>query len=49
MERTTSAMTAAGVVRTPAEDGWIFVLPVTGVDVSLGGELTCDFREGDVW
>ncbi|HEY0519106.1 MAG TPA: GNAT family N-acetyltransferase [Ilumatobacteraceae bacterium] len=44
----TSALTPAGVRRTPDEDGCIYVLPgCTRLDVS--GELTCDWRDGDVW
>jgi aminoglycoside 2'-N-acetyltransferase I len=43
-----SVLTPAGVVRTPGDDGAIYVLPVT-VTLDLGGELTCDWREGDVW
>jgi len=44
----TSVLTPTGVRRTPAEDGYIFVLPV---DVRLDhrAELTCDWRPGDVW
>lgn len=44
----TSALTPSGVVRTPEEDGGIFVLPFS-VGLDLGGELTCDWRDGDVW
>ncbi len=43
-----SALTPAGVVRTPDEDGCIYVLPVTAA-LDLAGELTCDWRGGDVW
>ena len=43
-----SALTPAGIVRTPGEDGAIYVLPVT-VTLDLAGELTCDWRHGDVW
>jgi aminoglycoside 2'-N-acetyltransferase I len=43
-----SALTPSGQVRTPAEDGSVFVLPVTaGLD--LAGELTCDWRDGPLW
>jgi len=43
-----SALTPAGLVRTPEEDDCIFVFEgQTSLD--LEGELTCDFREGDVW
>lgn len=44
----TSALTPDGIVRTPEEDGNIYVLPVAG-RLDLDGELTCDWREGDVW
>ena len=44
----TSALTPTGVVRTPEDDGCVFVLPVS-VPLDLAGELTCDWREGDVW
>lgn len=44
----TSALTPNGIVRTTDEDGCIHVLPVT-VPLDLAGELTCDWRDGDVW
>jgi len=44
----TSALTPSGVRRTPDDDGGIYVLPVT-VELDVTGELTCDWREGDVW
>lgn len=44
----TSALTPAGIVRTPDDDDSIHVLPVT-VQLDLAGELTCDWRDGDVW
>jgi aminoglycoside 2'-N-acetyltransferase I len=44
----TSALTPAGIVRTAEEDGAIYVLPGAAV-LDLTGELTCDWREGDVW
>ena len=43
----TSALTPDGIVRTPDCDDCVFVLDPTGLDV--GGELTCDWREGDLW
>jgi aminoglycoside 2'-N-acetyltransferase I len=43
----TSALTPSGLVPTPDVDGWIYVYPVAAVD--LRGELTCDWRDGDVW
>lgn len=43
-----SALTPAGIRRTPAADDCIYVLAhATALDVS--GELTCDWRDGDVW
>ena len=44
----TSALTPDGTVRTAEEDGSIFVLPVV-VPLDLSAELTCDWRDGDVW
>ena len=43
-----SALTPTGIVRTPEEDGGIYVLPVA-VPLDLSGELTCDWRDGDAW
>ncbi len=42
-----SALTPDGIVPTADEDG-IFVLPLA-VRLELAGELTCDWRAGDVW
>ena len=47
-EGPTSALTPSGIVRTPEEDGSIYVLPV-GAELDLRGALTCDWRDGDVW
>jgi aminoglycoside 2'-N-acetyltransferase I len=44
----TSALTPTGVVRTEGEDGSVYVLPLA-VPLDLAGELTCDWRDGDVW
>lgn len=44
----TWALTPDGRVRTEEEDGSVFVLEVA-VALDLGGELTCDWRDGDVW
>ena len=43
-----SALTPAGVRRTAQDDGWVYVLP-GAVALDLEGELTCDWRDGDVW
>jgi aminoglycoside 2'-N-acetyltransferase I len=44
----TWAITPAGRVRTADEDGDVFVLEA-GVTLDLTGELTCDWRDGDLW
>lgn len=44
----TSALTPTGIARTEREDGSVYVLPVA-VPLDLSGELTCDWRDGDVW
>jgi aminoglycoside 2'-N-acetyltransferase I len=44
----TSALTPRGVTRTEEEDGSVYVLPVSA-PLELSGELTCDWRDGDVW
>jgi aminoglycoside 2'-N-acetyltransferase I len=47
-EGRTFALTPDGVVRTEEEDDGVFVLPVsTPLDIS--GDITCDWRDGDVW
>jgi aminoglycoside 2'-N-acetyltransferase I len=43
-----SALTPDGVRPTPDDDGAIYVLP-GAVALDLAGELTCDWRGGDVW
>lgn len=43
-----SALTPAGIRPTPEEAGGVFVLPL-GAPLDLAGELTCDWRDGDVW
>lgn len=43
-----SALTPTGIQRTEDDDGGIYVLPL-GVPLDLSGELTCDWRDGDVW
>ena len=44
----TSVLTPSGVVATPDDDESVFVFPVTA-DLDTTGEITCDFRDGDVW
>jgi aminoglycoside 2'-N-acetyltransferase I len=42
----TSALTPTGIVRTPDADDAVYVL---GGPLDVTGELTCDWRDGDVW
>ena len=44
----TSALTPSGIVRTPDGDGSVFVLRTTTA-LDLDAELTCDWRDGEVW
>ena len=44
----TSALTPGGIVRTPEDDGGVYVLPA-GARFDIGAELTCDWRDGDTW
>jgi aminoglycoside 2'-N-acetyltransferase I len=45
---TTSVLAPAGLSRTPEGDNSLFVLPVS-IDVDTSADITCDWREGDVW
>ncbi|MET0763830.1 MAG: GNAT family N-acetyltransferase [Blastococcus sp.] len=44
----TAVRTPTGTVRTPEEDGNLFVLP-GGTAIDPAGDLVCDWRDGDVW
>ena len=44
----TFALTPDGLARTDAEDGGVYVLPVS-VPLDVWGSLVCDWRDGDVW
>jgi aminoglycoside 2'-N-acetyltransferase I len=44
----TSVLTPRGIEPTPEWDGAVFVLPGAAT-LDLDGELTCDWRDGDVW
>lgn len=44
----TAVLAPAGLTRTPDADGTVFVLPVD-VELDTAAELTCDWRDGDVW
>lgn len=43
-----SALTPVGIRPTSDDDGCLYVFEL-GVPLDLSGELTCDWREGDVW
>jgi aminoglycoside 2'-N-acetyltransferase I len=43
-----SVLAPVGRLRTPDDDGSVFVLPV-GPVLDTSAELTCDWRLGDVW
>src|SRR5215207_1770021 len=43
-----SALTPEGIVHTPDADGAVFVLEL-GVPLDFDAQLTCDWRDGDVW
>jgi aminoglycoside 2'-N-acetyltransferase I len=45
---TTSVLAPAGVTRTPDGDGSLFVLPLS-VELDTAADITCDWRDGDVW
>lgn len=45
---TASVITPGGTQRTPDEEGFIYVLPVSG-ELAAYGDLACDWRGGDVW
>nr|WP_090344536.1 GNAT family N-acetyltransferase [Mycolicibacterium malmesburyense] len=44
----TSVLAPAGLTRTPDDDNALFVLPVS-VELDTAAEITCDWRDGDVW
>jgi aminoglycoside 2'-N-acetyltransferase I len=44
----TFALTPAGIRRTEEDDGAVYVLPAAA-RLDPSGELTCDWRDGDVW
>jgi aminoglycoside 2'-N-acetyltransferase I len=43
-----SALTPAGIRPTPGDDGCLYVFELA-VPLDRRGELTCDWRDGDVW
>lgn len=43
-----SALTPHGIQRTPDEDGNIYILQASA-PLDLDAELTCDWRDGEVW
>jgi len=44
----TSVLAPTGIRRTPEDDGGVHVLPIS-VELDTSTELTCDWRDGDVW
>lgn len=44
----TSALTPDGITRTADDDGCVYVLSLTA-PLDLTGELTCDWRDGELW
>jgi aminoglycoside 2'-N-acetyltransferase I len=44
----TSVLAPVGLTRTPDDDNGLFVLPVS-VELDTTAEITCDWRDGDVW
>jgi aminoglycoside 2'-N-acetyltransferase I len=49
---TTSVLTPDGVTRTPDDDRSLFVMPAglpDGLLLDTTAEITCDWRDGDVW
>ncbi len=48
----TSVLRPTGITRTPEEDDSVFVMPVglpAGMELDTSAEITCDWRDGDVW
>jgi hypothetical protein len=43
-----SALTPSGIRRTGEDDGCIYVPPIQ-VPLDLSSQLTCDWRDGDLW
>jgi aminoglycoside 2'-N-acetyltransferase I len=43
-----AALTPAGIRPTPEDDGCLYVFELA-VPLDLDGQLTCDWRDGDVW
>jgi aminoglycoside 2'-N-acetyltransferase I len=49
---TTSVLAPNGVTRTPDDDRSLFVMPAglpDGLVLDTTAEITCDWRDGDVW
>jgi aminoglycoside 2'-N-acetyltransferase I len=44
----TYALTPTGTMRTASEDGAMYVLPGSA-PLDFSGELTCDWRDGELW
>jgi aminoglycoside 2'-N-acetyltransferase I len=48
-EGETWALTPDGRVRTPDDDGGVYVLETPSARLDLKADITCGWREGDVW
>ena len=44
----TSVLAPKGPIRTPDDDGTVYVLPVA-ISLDTSADLMCDWRAGDVW
>ncbi len=44
----TFVLSPSGLVRTPNDDGSVFVFPL-GSELDTAATITCDWRDGDVW
>ncbi|GAB7030464.1 aminoglycoside N-acetyltransferase AAC(2')-Ie [Streptomyces platensis subsp. malvinus] len=42
-------LTPSGIQRTAEEDDCLYVLPTPAAPLDLDSDLTCDWRDGDVW
>ncbi len=47
-EGPTSTLSPAGIIPTKDDDGAVYVLRLA-VPLDIAGELTCDWRDGNVW
>ena len=45
---TTSVLAPEGLTRTPDDDRSLFILPIS-IELDTSADITCDWRDGDVW